>query len=183
MKKFFKTLVITLLILISIPLILALFIEGKYQVERKITIQENHQVLFDYMKSLKNQTEYAVWQLRDPKTKHTYTGEDGTVGFIAAWESKDDEVGVGEQEIVSLYDGKRIETKLRFKVPFEAEDDAYLETIAIDTNQTLVKWGFSGEMPYPFNVMMLFMDMDEMVGKDLEIGLKNLKKISESAKN
>jgi hypothetical protein len=34
-------------------------------------------------------------------------------------------------------------------------------------------------MPYPFNLMGLFMDMEETLGQDLEKGLKNLKRVLE----
>lgn len=33
----------------------------------------------------------------------------------------------------------------------------------------------SGTMSYPFNVMRLFMNMDKMIGEDLQTGLNNLK--------
>jgi hypothetical protein len=34
-------------------------------------------------------------------------------------------------------------------------------------------------MPYPMNLMLLFMDMDGMLGKDLQQGLDNLKGVLE----
>jgi hypothetical protein len=34
-------------------------------------------------------------------------------------------------------------------------------------------------MPYPMNIMLPFMNMEEMLGGDLENGLKNLKNILE----
>jgi hypothetical protein len=48
-------------------------------------------------------------------------------------------------------------------------------TKSLSSNQTKVIWGFNGAMPYPMNLMLPIMDMDEMLGKDLETGLKNLK--------
>jgi hypothetical protein len=42
-----------------------------------------------------------------------------------------------------------------------------------------VNWGFNGKMPYPMNLMLAFMNMDEMLGKDLQDGLNNLKIIFE----
>jgi len=54
-------------------------------------------------------------------------------------------------------------------------DYGYFVTEALSANQTIVKWGFNGKMPYPMNVMMLFMNMDEMLGKDLQASLINLK--------
>jgi len=42
-----------------------------------------------------------------------------------------------------------------------------------------VKWGFSGHMKYPFNFMLVVMNMDKMLGDDLTVGLTNLKGIME----
>ena len=80
---------------------------------------------------------------------------------------------------MKITEGERIDFKLRFKVPFEAQDDAYMITEAVGENQTKVKWGFKGAFPYPMNLMNLFMDMDKAVGKDLSEGLNNLKTVVE----
>ena len=61
----------------------------------------------------------------------------------------------------------------------EATDYAYFTTLAVDSIHTTVKWSFTGRMPYPFNLMGLFMNMDEMLGKDLSGGLANLKEVLE----
>jgi hypothetical protein len=115
----------------------------------------------------------------DPDMKNTYTGVDGTVGFIAAWESESDEVGVGEQEILAI-EKNRIDYALRFKEPFESNDKAYLKLEAVGDNQTKVTWGLNGSMAYPMNLMLVVMDFGEMLGADLEYGLGELKKIMES---
>ena len=177
--KILKTILLVLGIIIALPLILALFLKNDYAIEREINIVKPKDSVFNYIKHLKNQNYYSKWNMTDPAMKQSYKGTDATVGFISAWESKHDQVGVGEQEITKIEEGKRIEMKLRFKVPFEAEDNAYMTTEMIDSNTTKVKWGFTGSFPYPMNIMQIFMDMDKTIGNDLEIGLKNLKGILE----
>jgi hypothetical protein len=177
--KILKRILIVVVILIAIPLIVALFVKGDYAIERQTVIKKPKQDVFNYIKYIKNQDNYSVWVKRDPAMKREFKGTDGTVGFISAWDSKDKEVGKGEQEITNIVDGDRMDMKLRFKAPFEATDDAYLTTEAADANQTKVKWGFTGKMPYPFNFMMLFINMDKEVGKDLQQGLDNLKSVLE----
>jgi len=115
----------------------------------------------------------------DPNMKQTYSGTDGTVGFISAWESEDRNVGKGEQEIVAIVEGKRIDYELRFIEPFESTSYAYMTTDEVSENETLVKWGFDGRMNYPMNLMLLFMNFEEMIGEDLQHGLENLKVILE----
>ena len=158
---------------------MALFVKKDYAVEREITINKPKQEVFDYIKMLKNQRQYSVWQQRDPNVKINYNGTDGTVGFISSWQSENKQVGTGEQEITKIVEGDRIDSKLRFKVPFEAEDDAYMTTEAVSPTQTKVKWGFKGAFPYPMNLMQLMMNMDKEVGGDLGTGLSNLKNVLE----
>jgi len=166
-------------IIIIFILLLAAVVSGKYDVEREITIMAPKVKVFDYVKYLKNQDNFSAWAKMDTNMKKEFRGTDGTVGFVSAWESANEEVGKGEQEIIKITDGERIDVELRFIAPFEATDNAYFATSGIDSASTLVKWGFNGEMPYPMNLMLLFMDMDEMLGPDLETGLENLKVILE----
>ena len=52
-----------------------------------------------------------------------------------------------------------------------------MTTATIDENSTLVNCGFAGKMAYPMNLMLLIMDMEEMLGGNLQTGLENLKSI------
>jgi len=51
-----------------------------------------------------------------------------------------------------------------------------MKTDAIATNQTNVSWSIHSKMPFPMNITLLFINMDELMGRDLEVGLLNLKK-------
>lgn len=178
--KIVKKIGLIALIVIAIPLVVALFTKKDYAVERQITINKPVAEVFDYVIHLKNQAHYSKWAMRDPDMKKTYRGTDGTVGFVSAWESDNEDVGVGEQEIIKIIDGKRVDFELRFFTPFESTENAYMITEGNGSNQTIVKWGFDGRMDYPTNLMLLFMDFEQMIGGDFDTGLKNLKKILEN---
>jgi hypothetical protein len=173
--KIVKGILFTILGLTAIALITALFVKKEYAVEREVTINKPKQEVFEYIKYLKNQDSYSVWANMDPQMKKEYKGTDGTVGFVSAWDSEKSDVGKGEQEIKKITEGERIDFELRFIKPFESTEPAYMITESVGDNQTKVKWGFSGEMKYPMNLMLLFMNMEEMVGNDLATGLQNLK--------
>ena len=159
---------------------MALFVKKDYAVEREIVINQPKDVVFDYIKYLKNQGNYSKWATMDPDMKKTYSGTDGTVGFISAWDSDNKDVGKGEQEIMKIDDGKRIDFQLRFLEPFESTESAYMTTESISDDQTKVTWAFDGHMNYPMNLMFVFMDFDKMIGDDLSTGLTNLKGILEN---
>ena len=161
--------------LLAIIMIIGLFAKKDYHVEREITINKPVAEVFDYVKHLKNQDNYSKWVMMDPAMAKTYRGEDATVGFVSAWESTNDEVGVGEQEITAIKEGERVDFVIRFFKPFESMSPAYMTTIAVEGNQTKVVWGFNGHMNFPTNLMLVFMDFENMIGDDLSTGLANLK--------
>jgi hypothetical protein len=177
--KVLTIILIVVAILVAIPLILALFIKKSYSVEREIIIEKPIQEVFDYIKLLKNQNNFSKWATMDPAMKKEFRGTDGQAGFVSAWESKDKNVGKGEQTIMSITEGERINYDLHFIKPFEGRADAYMTTDPVDENQTKVVWGFTSKMAYPMNIMLLFMNMEKMIGNDLSTGLANLKRILE----
>ncbi|SFE03398.1 SRPBCC family protein [Flavobacterium phragmitis] len=170
-----KRILIILILIISIVLIAAYFMPKEYAVEREITINKSVDSVFAYVKSLKNQNEFSVWANMDPKMKVSYKGVDGAVGSISSWESNIKEVGVGEQEITKITENRRIDFALRFKKPMEDTAVGFISTEPVSGNQTKVKWGISGVIPYPTNIMLPMLKMDQMIGNDLQKGLDNLK--------
>lgn len=170
-----KKILVVLILLLSIVLIAAYFMPKTYAVEREVTINKPVDSVFNYVKYLKNQNQFSVWANIDPKMKSTYKGTDGTVGAISAWESNVKDVGVGEQEITKIIPGKRLEFALRFKKPMDDTAVGFLSTESVAGDQTKVKWGINGVIPYPMNIMLPMLKMDKMIGKDLQQGLDNLK--------
>ncbi len=165
--------------IIAIALITALFVKKEYSVERSIIINKPIAEVFDYIKLLKNQNNYSVWAKVDTSMKKEYSGVDGTVGFISGWDSENKNVGKGEQEIVKITNGQRIDYELRFMKPFKAVNPAFMRTETISDTETNVVWGFNGRMNYPMNLMLLIMNIEQMIGNDFENGLKTLKDILE----
>jgi len=174
-KKLLIGIVGLIILLVAFVTILAFVLPTELKAERSITINKPRAEVFTYVKMLKNQNDWGPWFRKDPGMKQEFRGTDGTVGFVSAWNSTNDEVGEGEQEIKKITDGERVDTELRFKRPFETKSEAYMITVAASDNQTNFRWGFKGSMPRPMNVMMLFVDMDKEVGKDFEAGLTTLK--------
>ncbi|MDF0716242.1 SRPBCC family protein [Muricauda sp. 334s03] len=164
---------------VALILILAVIAPKDYDVSRSIEIHKGKSDVFAYLKSLKKQDEWSPWGKRDPNMEKKFTGTDGEVGAISSWKGNK-EVGEGEQEIINIVEGERIDSELRFLKPFKSTSDAYIVTKEVDPNITKVIWGFSGKNKFPMSIMMLFMNMDKAVGKDFEEGLASLKEILEN---
>ena len=181
MKFNLKNAFLSLLVLIAIPLTLAIFIDKDYNVENEILIQQPKTLVFEYVKSLRNQDKFSKWANIDPNIIKTYSGTDKTVGFVAAWQSDHPEVGNGEQEIIKITEGERIDFEFRFFEPYSGTFSGYMITEAISENQTKVRWGFDGRMDYPLNLILLTSSLQNTMKKDFGIGLQNLKKLLEDS--
>ena len=160
-------------------ILLAAIAPKKYESSRSIVINRPIGEVFQYLKYVKNQDYWSPWKERDPNMKQTFTGQDGTVGFISAWESDHKQVGSGEQEIVNIVENEKIETELRFLKPWKSVSQGYIKVADEGNNKTKVVWGFYGDAKLPMSIFMLFMNMDKAVGKDFEEGLAKLKTILE----
>ena len=165
--------------IIAVVLIAALIAPKGYSLQRSIVINKPLGQVFEYVKLLRNQENYSKWVMLDPNKRMTYTGTDGTEGFANAWDSDMKQAGKGEQTITKIVDGERIETRVVFIKPFAGVADIYMATAPVTEDSTTVTWGFASKMPFPMNAMMLVMNMEKMLGADMEMSLNNLKHILE----
>lgn len=170
--KFLKYLLFTLLGLVALVLIVALFVPKTFHAGSEITIDRPAPDVFAYVSLLKNQDNYDAWTKQDPNMEKQYSGTDGTVGFTYTWKSK--KVGDGKQVITAVQPNKRIDMNLYFNGS-EVANPSFIEVIPVNESQSKVIWEIDGSMPYPFNLMTLCYDMS----KDFETGLQTLKSILE----
>ncbi len=171
------TILYIIISVVVLLLLLALLLKKEFKLEKQVVISQPPQVVYDYMKLLKNQEYYSVWVMKDPNVKLLYTGVDGTVGATSAWESNDKNVGIGAQEIKGLQPGKSMNVEIRFKKPFEATNYATNTLEALPGTQTKLTHTFTGKQKFPLNLMNLF--MDKMVGGDMQQNLLNMKALLE----
>jgi hypothetical protein len=164
--------------IIATLLIAGLFIPKGMKATREIVINKPNAEVFNYIKYLTNQQNYSKWATMDPNMKNEFRGTDGQPGFVNSW-SGNNKVGVGEQEIIAIEEGKALHTELRFIKPFKSLAKSTMTTEAADGNNTKVSWGFESKMNYPLNIMKLFMNMEKAIGNDFSTGLNNLKAVME----
>jgi len=169
-----KIAIIVIIGLVLAGTILVLVAPRRYSVSRNILINLPKDKVFGAIRLLKFQNEWSVWGKLDPDAKFTYTGTDGIVGFVSAWEGNK-AVGQGQQEIKNIIEGERVDIELSFIKPFKSRADVYLTTESVSDSTTRVTWGMTGKVPPPMNIMLLFGNLNETIGRDYEKGLQNLK--------
>lgn len=172
--KIVKKVLIGIAALVAIILIAAAFVSRDCTVERSAVINRPKDQVFAYLSQVRNQDRFSTFTMKDPEMKKSFTGTDATVGFIYAWDGNSD-AGQGEQEITGIKPGERIDMELRFTRPMEGKATAFMTTEAVNAASTKVTWGFHTRMPYPFNIMRLFFDVEEMTGKEIETSLGHMK--------
>jgi hypothetical protein len=177
--KTLKIIGLGLLIIVAIPLIAALFISKDVNYEKSISIKAPVEVVWEHVNSLDDIDKWSPWNDYDPDMKKEMSGIDGTLGASQSWESEVPEVGKGSQTISNIQVPYLLETDLKFYTPYESEAKGYIKLVE-ENGGTIVTWGFKSEMPYPSNLMKLFMNMEEMMDKDWNNGLTKLKNLCEN---
>ena len=173
-----QIILLVLLLIIVCILVAGLLMKKEYAIVSEIIINQSKHTVFDYIKYLKNQEHYSKWVMADPNVKMQYTGNDGTVGFKAAWQSEMRDVGIGEQEIIKINDGIGYEVEIRFKKPFEGVSKAVTAAESLSENQTRFTTTFYTKTPFPMNLMIPM--IKKMLQKDMDINANNLKNILEA---
>jgi len=178
MKKFLKILGLIVLAIVLFILIAGLFVAKDYHFERDITINAPKEKVWSNVSTLHAMQKWNPFLEADPNVQTSYEGQDGTVGAVYKWKGNKD-VGSGTQTLSKIDAPSEIDSHLHFIEPFEGEADAYIK-LADAAGGTKVTWSFDTKYSYPMNVMQLFINMDEMMGKSYNSGLSKLKTISET---
>ena len=171
-KQFF----IIFFLVISVVLMIGIFMDKNYHVERTITINTPAYEVFDYIRYLKNLDAYSFWSKIDPEMKRRYEGIDGTVGFTAYWSGNQD-VGKGRHIITSIGDNYHLAYEIEYLDPPQPKVSASFHVQPIDQQASKVIWSMDGTMNYPLNILLPLIDMDIVLGVKLDAGLQNLKSI------
>ena len=148
-----------------------------FTVERSTTIQAPPDRIYPYLADFHQWSVWSPWEKLDPAMKRTFSGAASGKGAVYAWEG-DKAVGSGRMEIRSARPASSVDLQLDFLAPFEAHNTASF-TIVPQNSATAVTWTMQGPMPFVSKVMSVFVSMDQMIGKDFEAGLANLKAAAE----
>jgi hypothetical protein len=112
--------------------------------------------------------------------KKTYSGAAEGKGSVYAWEGNS-KVGEGRMEILEATPAK-VTIQLDFIRPFAGHNVAEF-ALAPQSGATHVTWSMHGPTPFMSKVMQVFVSMDNLIGKDFETGLVNMKGVAENGKH
>lgn len=174
--KLLKRIIIILGVLIGLYLIVALFSPSSYKVERTREIAASPEAVYSQISVFENWVKWSPWQEKDPQIEYSLTGEDGTVGCIQSWTGDPELSGSGELEIIELVPNEKFVYELRMK-DWDMSSKGEIALTATEEG-TSVRWSDQGGIPFFARPMMIFMDMDKMLGADFERGLERIDSLS-----
>jgi uncharacterized protein YndB with AHSA1/START domain len=168
---------VVLAIAIAVILILAATKPDRFSVQRATTVKAPPERIFPLINDFHQWGTWSPYENKDPAMKRSYSGAASGDGAVYAWEGNKN-VGSGRMEILDSSAPSKIVIKLDFFAPFEAHNTAEF-TMLPQGDATNVTWLMHGPLPFMGKIMHVFINMDRMVGKDFEIGLANLKRLTE----
>src|SRR4030088_1902951 len=170
---------IVIAIAIAIVLILAATKPDTFSVERATTVKAPAEKIFSLINDFHQWGTWSPWETKDPAMKRDFSGATSGKGAVYGWGGKKN-VGSGRRKILEAWVPSKIVIKLDFFKPFEGHNTAEFTMLPQgDAATTNITWVMHGPAPFMAKVMQVFMNMDNMIGKDFEIGLANLKRLTE----
>jgi Polyketide cyclase / dehydrase and lipid transport len=147
-----------------------------FRVQRVVLINAPADKIFPLINDFKAWPAWSPYEKKDPAMKRTYGAVTAGKGATYAWEG-DKNVGQGSMEILESGPRKLL-IKLDFLKPFEAHNMAEF-SLEPKGDSTSVTWAIYGPSPYMSKVIGTFMNIDDMIGRDFEKGLADLKAAAE----
>ena len=172
---------VVLAIVIAIVLILAATKPNTFSVRRATTVKAPPERIFPLINDFHQWASWSPYENKDPAMKRSFSGAADGKGAVYGWEGNKN-VGSGRMEILDTSKPSKIVIKLDFFTPFEGHNTAEFTMLPQGdaTNMTTnVTWLMHGPAPFMSKVMQVFINLDNMIGKDFEIGLANLKRLTE----
>lgn len=172
-----KLILILVVFAIAAILLYASTKPNTFHVERSINIKATPEKIFSFINDFH---QWSLWTPydKDPAMKKTYGGNPNGKGATYAWEGNSD-VGQGDISITDTSAPNKVVLDLHMIKPFEALN-VVVFTIESAGDSTRVTWGMDGTTNMISKVMGLFFSMDNMIGRDFEVGLAKMKTVAES---
>jgi Polyketide cyclase / dehydrase and lipid transport len=134
--------------------------------------------IFPHVNDLHKWEAWSPWAKLDLNAKNSFAGADSGTGAAMSWDGNK-KIGAGRMTITGSEANELIRFKLEFVRPFKATNTAEFN-FKPEGNQTVVTWSMTGKNNFFFKAFGLFMNCDNMVGKDFEKGLAAMKSVAES---
>ena len=174
-----KTVLLVVVAAIALLLAYAATRPDTFRVERSRVIAAPPEQLYGLIHNLRQFNTWNPYARKDPAMKADYSGAAAGPGAVFDFHGNK-EVGRGRISITGASVPSSVTMQLDMWEPFEGHNEVTF-TLAPDGAGTKVTWAMHGPSAFITKLMGIFFNMDQMIGKDFEAGLANLKQLAEKA--
>ncbi|MGQ0443083.1 MAG: SRPBCC family protein [Methylophilaceae bacterium] len=172
-----KLIVIVILLLVGGLFIYASTRSSKFHVQRSTTIKAPPEKIFAIINDHRHWADWSPWEKLDATMKKTISEPSSGVGASYAWEGNA-KAGAGLVTITETEPPYKLVSRLEMRKPVKAQNRVEF-TIEPLGDSTKVTWAMAGTQNLTMKVMGLFINCNDMVGKDFDVGLAQLKTMIE----
>jgi hypothetical protein len=151
-----------------------------FRIERSATVNAPAPDVFAQVNDFHKWEAWSPWAKRDPAAKATFEGPSAGQGATFKW-SGNAEVGEGSMVVAESRPAELVRIDVEFVKPFEGRNTSEF-AFAPQGNQTAVTWRMYGKHNFIGKAMCLVMNMEKMLGPDMEKGLAQMKSVAEGGK-
>lgn len=152
------------------------FLPSTSEVERSVIIKQPPEKVFSIVNNISRFNEWSPWHDLDPDTKYEYSGPQQGVGAKMTWNSEDQNVGSGSQEIIESIANKKVVIAIDFGQQGTAISEVYTNP---QEDMTKLTWKLISNAQGSIIGKYFNLLLDSMVGPMYEKGLIKLKSICE----
>jgi len=151
---------------------------SEFRVARTATIAAPAPAVFAEVNDFRRWVEWSPFEKSDPAMQKEFSGAPAGVGAVYAW-SGNKQAGEGRATIVESRANALVRIRLDFVRPFAGTNMAAF-AFEPQGGNTVVTWSMSGKANFMFKAIGLFMNCEEMCGRQFEEGLAKLGSVAAS---
>jgi uncharacterized protein YndB with AHSA1/START domain len=148
-----------------------------FRVQRAASIKAPPEKIFPLVNNLRAFALWSPYEKKDPRMQRTYSGAPIGKGAVYEWDG-DKNVGSGRLAIANSSPPSKVTLHLDMMRPLEAHNIVEF-TLEPKGESTHVTWSMTGRVPYIAKIVHVFLNVDNMVGRDFEAGLADLRALAE----
>jgi len=171
-----------LLALVIIAILFFVMLVGRpdeFKVARSATMAASPATVFEQVNDFHKWDDWSPWAKLDPTCKNTFDGAAAGKGAMFAWDGNK-KVGAGRMTVLESQSPGLIRINLEFLRPFKATSTTEF-TFKPEGNGTVVAWSMFVKNNFLSKAFGLFVNCDNMIGRDFEKGLAQMKSVAEAA--
>jgi uncharacterized protein YndB with AHSA1/START domain len=150
---------------------------NRFRIARSAVITAPAESVFAAINDFRRWAEWSPYEKLDPTMQKRFEGASAGIGAVYGW-SGNNKAGEGEMTIKASEPNRQVVISLRFGRPFKSTSTSEF-TLEPTPEGVRVTWAMYGDNTLMGKAFSLVANMDKLLGKDFEEGLRNLKSVVE----